>query len=232
MSWIHLFFTRPKCICKRIVFQHFSLENLSGQICKMLSNDLNVFPQIDESEEGEDLCEAPIIEPSDTHESSASSPATFAREPESRAEHHEEAQQRSPAPEEERPQPSSTASNAHVFMFDSESQEQNHSQTRGTPVETFSRVLEDKEHIKTLMRETKKDLVEVTKALLKASGDLTSARVYLLDGYEREIHGPLWNHLDDEILLLADPYELEQLQSKFGEEEVTRRRAFLTACKN
>ncbi|XP_067254619.1 telomeric repeat-binding factor 2-interacting protein 1 [Chanodichthys erythropterus] len=193
---------------------------------------------MDESEEGEDPCEAQIVEPSNTHESSAASPATFAREPESQAEpesqkRHEEAEQDSSAPEEERPEPSSTASNAHIFMFDSESREQNHSQARETPEETLSRVLVDvKEHVKTLMRETKKDLVEVTKALLKASGDLISARVYLLDGYEHEVHGPLWNHLDDEILLLADPYELEQLQSKFGEEEVTRRRAFLTAGKN
>ncbi|XP_067271012.1 telomeric repeat-binding factor 2-interacting protein 1 [Pseudorasbora parva] len=184
---------------------------------------------MDESEEVEDPCEAPIVEPSDAHESSAS-PATFARGRESQAEQHEEAQQDSPAPEEERPGPSSTASNGHIFMFDSESREQNHSQARGAPQETPSRLLVDvKKHIKTLMRETKKDLVEVTKALLKANGDLTSARVYLLDGYEHEIHGPLWNHLDDEVLLLADPYELEQLQSKFGAEEVTRRRAFLKA---
>ncbi|XP_077083114.1 telomeric repeat-binding factor 2-interacting protein 1 [Siphateles boraxobius] len=188
---------------------------------------------MDESEEGEDRSEAPIIEPSDAHESSASH-ATSAREPESPAEHHEEARQDSAAPEEEeRPEPSSTAFNAHAFMFDSESGEQNHSQARGTPEESLSRLLVDvKDQVKTLMRESKKDLVEVTKALLKASGDLARARVYLIDGYEQEIHGPLWNHLDDEVLLLADSYELEQLQSKFGEEEVSRRRAFLTAGKN
>lgn len=224
-----VFFTPPQYICKRIVFQRFSLENLSGQICI----DLNVFAQMDESEEGEDPCEAPIIEPSDAQESSAS-PAAFAREPESQAEHHEEARQDSAAPEEEeRPGPSSTAFNAHAFMFDSESREPNHSQARGTPEETLSRLLVDvREQVKTLMRESKKDLVEVTKALLKASGDLARARVYLIDGYEQEIHGPLWTHLDDEVLLLADSYELEQLQSKFGEEEVSRRRAFLTAGKN
>ncbi|KAK7137302.1 hypothetical protein R3I93_017400 [Phoxinus phoxinus] len=188
---------------------------------------------MDESEEGEDPCEAPIAEPSDAHESSAS-PATFAREPESQAEPHEEARQDSATPEEEeRPEPSSTAFNAHAFLFDSESREPNHSQARGTPEETLSRLLvEVKEQVKALMRESKKDLVEVTKALLKANGDLARARVYLIDGYEQEIHGPLWNHLDDEVLLLADSYELELLQSKFGEEEVSRRRAFLTADKN
>lgn len=187
----------------------------------------------EEGEEGEDVCEAPIIEPSDAHGGSAP-PATFAREPESQAEHHEEARQDSAAPEEEeRPEPSSTASNAHAFMFDSESREPNHSQARGTPEETLSRLLLDvKEQVKALMRDTEKGLVEVTKALLKASGDLARARVYLINGYEQEIHGPLWNHLDDEVLMLADSYELEQLQSKFGEEEVIRRRAFLTAGKH
>ncbi|XP_039513236.1 telomeric repeat-binding factor 2-interacting protein 1 [Pimephales promelas] len=184
---------------------------------------------MDESEEGEDPCEAPIVEPSDAHESSAT-PSMFAREPESQAEHHEEARQESAAPEEEeRPGPSSTAFTTHAIMLNSESREPNHSQAGGTPEETLTRL---KEQVKSLMRDSKKELVEVTKALLKASGDLARARVYLIDGYDQEIHGPLWNHLDDEVLLLADSYELEQLQLKFGEEEVSRRRAFLTAGKN
>ncbi|KAG1933679.1 telomeric repeat-binding factor 2-interacting protein 1-like [Pimephales promelas] len=184
---------------------------------------------MDESEEGEDPCEAPIVEPSDAHESSAT-PSMFAREPESQAEHHEEARQESAAPEEEeRPGPSSTAFTTHAIMLNSESREPNHSQAGGTPEETLTRL---KEQVKSLMRDSKKELVEVTKALLKASGDLARARVYLIDGYDQEIHGPLWNHLDDEVLLLADSYELEQLQLKFGVEEVSRRRAFLTAGKN
>ncbi|KAL0159572.1 hypothetical protein M9458_043297, partial [Cirrhinus mrigala] len=198
--------------------------------------DLNVFPQMDESEEGEDPFEAPITKPSDEQEGSASS-ATLTREPETQAELDKNAQQEapealcpSPSPEEERPGPSSTtvpASSSHVFILDSESQDKHDSQTRGTPEEPPSKDLV--EHVENLITKTKKDLVEVTKALWKASGDLARAQAYLLDGYDHEIHGPVWTHLDDEILLLADPYELEQLQSKYGKEEVTRRRDFLTA---
>ncbi|XP_016117060.1 telomeric repeat-binding factor 2-interacting protein 1-like isoform X1 [Sinocyclocheilus grahami] len=191
---------------------------------------------MDESEEGEDSFEAPIAKPSDAQESSAS-PATLTREPETQSELNQNGLQEapeavcpSPSPEEERPGHRSTAvpaSSSHVFILDSESQDKHDSQTRGTPEETPSKHLV--EHVENLMTKTKKDLVEVTKALWKASGDLARAQAYLQDGYDHEIHGPVWTHLDDEILLLADPYELEQLQSKYGEEEVTRRRDFLTA---
>uniref|UniRef100_A0A8C1ZE34 Telomeric repeat-binding factor 2-interacting protein 1 n=1 Tax=Cyprinus carpio TaxID=7962 RepID=A0A8C1ZE34_CYPCA len=179
---------------------------------------------MDESEEAE---EVPVMKPSDARESSASS-AALAGEPETQAEHlTAEALCRSAAPEEERPGPSSTAvpaSSSHVFILHSESQDRHHSQT---PEDTPSR--DSVEHVEDLMTKTKKDLVQVTKALWKASGDLARAQAYLLDGYDCEIHGPVWTHLDDEILLSADPRELEQLQSKYGEEEVTRRRDFLTA---
>ncbi|XP_016361953.1 telomeric repeat-binding factor 2-interacting protein 1-like [Sinocyclocheilus anshuiensis] len=190
------------------------------------------FEDSDVMDESEEVEEVPIMKPSDARERSASS-AALAGEPETQAEHLKAAQQeapgalcRSPAPEEERPGPSSTAvpaSSSHVFILDSESQDKHDSQTRGTPSNDLV------EHVEDLMTKTKKDLVEVTKALWKASGGLARAQAYLLDGYDREIHGPVWTHLDDEILLLADPYELEQLQSKYGEEEVTRRRDFLTA---
>ncbi len=190
---------------------------------------------MDESEEGEDPLEAPIAKPSDAQGSSASL-ATLSREPETRAELNQNGQQEAPealfpsaAPVEERPGPNSTAvpaSSSHVFILDSESQDKHDSQTTGTPKETPFKDLV--EHVENLMKKTKKDLVEVTKALWKASGDLANAQVYLLNGYDHEIHGPVWTHLDDEILLLADPYELEQLQSKYGHEEVTRRSYFLT----
>lgn len=180
---------------------------------------------MDESEECENPCEVPIAEPSDAQESSAT-PATLAREPESQAERHEETQPDSPVPEEERPGPSSTVVPPSLISSSST----NCSQIRETPEETLSRDLSEvKEQVINLMRESKKDLVEVTKALLKASGDFKRARVYLLNGYNHETHGPLWTRLDDETLLVADPYELEQLQSKFGEEEVTRRKSFLAA---
>ncbi len=191
---------------------------------------------MDESEEGEDPFEGPItLHPdilSGAQESSGSL-ATRTREPETQIELNQNGQQEmtevhcpSPSPEEERPGPV-PASSSHVFILDSESQDKHDSQMTGTPEESPSKHLV--EHVENLMKKTKKDLVEVTKALWKASGDLARAQAYLLDGYDCKIHGPVWTHLDDEILLLADPYELEQLQSKFGLEEVTRRRDFLVA---
>lgn len=195
-----------------------------------------VFLQMDdESEEEEGPSEASLKKPSDTHESSIAP----AREPESQAEDHSDAQQcpseaicngAPQIPDDERPAPSGTAptSKIHEFMLNSEAQEKDHSQS--TPAETLSSSLTDiKQHVMNLMRETKRDLVEVTKALLKANGDLAKAQVYLLEGYDYETHGPLWTSQDDAILLLADPYKLEHLQSKYGEEDVTRRRAFLKA---
>ncbi|XP_052445787.1 telomeric repeat-binding factor 2-interacting protein 1 isoform X3 [Carassius gibelio] len=191
---------------------------------------------IDESEEGEDPFEAPIAKPSDAQESSASS-ATLNREPETQAELNQNDLQEAvcpfPSPEEERPGPSSRAvpvSSSHVFILDSESQDKHESQTREPPEGAPSKDLV--EQVENLMTKTKKDLVEVTKALWKASGDLARAQVYLQDGYDQQVHGPVWTHLDDQILLVADPYELEQLQSKYGAEEVTRRREFLTAGVN
>ncbi|XP_052395077.1 telomeric repeat-binding factor 2-interacting protein 1 isoform X1 [Carassius gibelio] len=184
------------------------------------------FEDSDVMDESEEVEEVPIMKPSNTRERS-SSPA--AGEPETQAELLTAAR-RDAAPDEERPGPSSTAvpaSSSHVFLLDSESQDKQHSPT---PEEAPS--CDSVEHVENLMTKTKKDLLEVTKALWKASGDLARAQVYLLDGYERELHGPVWTLLDDDILLSADPDELEQLQSKYGEEEVTRRRDFLTAGTN
>ncbi|XP_051977290.1 telomeric repeat-binding factor 2-interacting protein 1-like [Xyrauchen texanus] len=195
----------------------------------------------DESEEGEGPSEAPLTKPSDPQESSAT-PDNFAREPESQAEHHEP-QKRSPEdfcngvtrmPADEGSGPSSTAvcitSSAHNFIFDSETQEDH---TQSSQEEALSRdLLEVKQHIMSLMGESKKDVIEVTKMLLKANGDLTKAKLYLLEGYNSEMHGPLWTRLDDEILLLGDPYELEQLQLKYGEEAVNSRKAFLKTVVN
>lgn len=194
----------------------------------------------DESEEDEGPSEAPLLKSADTHESSAA-PAVVAKEPENQAEDRNDVQQgastdlcngSTKSPEDERPGPSGTAvpvtSKAHEFIFESETQEEDLSQP--TPAETLSGGLLDiKQHVMNLMRETKKDLVEVTKALLMANGDLVKAQVYLVEGYDSETHGPLWTSQDDEILLQADPYELEQLQSKYGEEDVSMRRTFLKA---
>ncbi|KAA0712437.1 Telomeric repeat-binding factor 2-interacting protein 1 [Triplophysa tibetana] len=188
----------------------------------------------DESEEEEEgPSEASSKKPSDTHESHTA----LAREPESQTENDTDARQ-GPSeaicsgaphiPDDERPGPSGTALTSKIHVLNSELQEEDHSQP--TPAEMLpSSLTEIKQHVINLMTETKTDLVEVTKALLKANGDLAKAQVYLLEGYDCETHGPLWTPLDDEILLLADPFELVHLQSKYGEEDVTMRRAFLKA---
>ncbi|XP_051980423.1 telomeric repeat-binding factor 2-interacting protein 1 [Xyrauchen texanus] len=190
----------------------------------------------DESEEDEGPSEAPLIKSSDTQESLAT-PENLAREPESQADHHKA--QRSPdtlcngatlisADEGSSSTAVPITLSAHTFIFETQ---EDHSKT--IQEETFSRdLLEVKQHVMNMIGETKKDLVEVTKALLKSNGDFTKAQMYLIEGYDCEMHGPLWTRLDDELLLLADPNELKQLQSKYGEGEVIRRKAFLKTTVN
>uniref|UniRef100_A0A4W4FAF1 Telomeric repeat-binding factor 2-interacting protein 1 n=1 Tax=Electrophorus electricus TaxID=8005 RepID=A0A4W4FAF1_ELEEL len=75
----------------------------------------------------------------------------------------------------------------------------------------------------------KKDLVEVMKALLKASGDVSLALTYLLGGYDRNVHRPIWTRQDDEKLLSCDSSALPQLQEKYGAQGISKRQAFLKA---
>lgn len=88
-------------------------------------------------------------------------------------------------------------------------------------------LLETKRHVISLMQESGNNLVEVMKALLKASGDVTLANLYLVDGRDPNIHGPLWTKKDDELLLSADLHARKMLNEKFGAEQVSRRIAFL-----
>lgn len=127
--------------------------------------------------------------------------------------------------------PSSAAvpvtSNAHNFIFDQDSQEDLSQSSQRQPVpQDF---LQAKEHVVRLMQDCKKDLMEVMKALLKASGDVTLAQSYLLNGYKAEVHGPIWTRRDDEVLLTAGSSELDQLREKFGEDRVLKRAEFLKA---
>uniref|UniRef100_A0AAQ5Y7V3 Telomeric repeat-binding factor 2-interacting protein 1 n=1 Tax=Amphiprion ocellaris TaxID=80972 RepID=A0AAQ5Y7V3_AMPOC len=69
------------------------------------------------------------------------------------------------------------------------------------------------------------DLVSVTKALLKTSGDFTAALDLLLN--PSSISGPFWNRCDDNLLLSVDPVVRQQLQEKYGEESVAKRIVFL-----
>uniref|UniRef100_W5K9C2 Telomeric repeat-binding factor 2-interacting protein 1 n=1 Tax=Astyanax mexicanus TaxID=7994 RepID=W5K9C2_ASTMX len=104
-------------------------------------------------------------------------------------------------------------------------EEEKHSQRQPVPQD----FLQAKEHVVKLMQDCKKDLMEVMKALLKASGDVTLARWYLLNGYKAEVHGPIWTRHDDEVLLSAGSSELDQLREKFGEDRVLKRAEFLKA---
>ncbi|XP_072522161.1 telomeric repeat-binding factor 2-interacting protein 1 [Salminus brasiliensis] len=129
------------------------------------------------------------------------------------------------------PGPSSAAapvtSNAHMFIFDQESQED---QSQCSQKEALSQDSEEeKQHIVKLVTDSKKDLVEVMKALLKASGDVTLARSFLLEGYNAEVHGPIWTRRDDEILLSAGSSDLERLREKYGADRVLKRADFLKA---
>uniref|UniRef100_A0AAQ6A7V9 Telomeric repeat-binding factor 2-interacting protein 1 n=1 Tax=Amphiprion ocellaris TaxID=80972 RepID=A0AAQ6A7V9_AMPOC len=132
--------------------------------------------------------------------------------------------------------------NAHLFIFDSESQEEDsQSIVGGRPATasnpeplvnkdaafslTQTQLEEDKQRIRELMNQTGQDLVSVTKALLKTSGDFTAALDLLLN--PSSISGPFWNRCDDNLLLSVDPVVRQQLQEKYGEESVAKRIVFL-----
>lgn len=68
------------------------------------------------------------------------------------------------------------------------------------------------------------DLVSVTKALLKTSGDFSEARLLLLDSLSS---GQLWHCCDDDLLMSGDAAVQEQLQEKYGEERMAKRIVFL-----
>ncbi|XP_067443038.1 telomeric repeat-binding factor 2-interacting protein 1 isoform X2 [Thunnus thynnus] len=131
-------------------------------------------------------------------------------------------------------------SKAHLFIFDNESQEEDsqsvlsHS-TAAKPQPTVNneaalsltqvQLEEDKQRIRELISQTKQDLVCVTKALLRTSGDSSAALDLLLNPSSSS--GPFWNRCDDGLLLSADPAAHRQLQEKYGEEGVAKRIVFL-----
>ncbi|XP_066528277.1 telomeric repeat-binding factor 2-interacting protein 1 isoform X2 [Hoplias malabaricus] len=116
-------------------------------------------------------------------------------------------------------------SNAHMFIFDQESQEDlTQSQNQ---FDSQSGVEEMKQQVLKLMQECKKDLVEVMKALLKASGDVTLAKSYLQKGFDSNVHGPAWTRHDDDLLLSSDTSQLQELNEKYGADRVLKRAAFL-----
>ncbi|XP_031710131.1 telomeric repeat-binding factor 2-interacting protein 1 isoform X2 [Anarrhichthys ocellatus] len=137
--------------------------------------------------------------------------------------------------------PEPAASTVHLFIFDHESQEDSESIIGDNPAApskpqptvnkgaalslTQVQLEEDKQRIKELMNQTNQDLVSVTKALLKTSGDFSAALHRLLN--PSSISGPVWNRCDDGLLLSADPMVRQQLQEKYSEEDVAKRIVFL-----
>lgn len=133
-------------------------------------------------------------------------------------------------------------SKAHLFIFESESQEveedsqslvagpstsaagQTNEKTT-TPSLTQDQLEEDVQVLKALMKETKQDLISVTKAILKASGDLILARELLLN--LSSFSGLTWTRTEDQNLSSTDPSVREELLSKYGEEGVAKRLMFL-----
>ncbi|XP_026163546.2 telomeric repeat-binding factor 2-interacting protein 1 [Mastacembelus armatus] len=134
------------------------------------------------------------------------------------------------------------ASRAHMFIFNSESQEKDSESPvrdstagRSQPAVnedaafslTKTQLEEDKQRISELMNQTNKDLISVTKALLKTSGDFCAAQKLLLN--PSSISGPFWKRSDDDLLLSADPAIRQQLQDKYGEVGFAKRILFLEA---
>ena len=69
------------------------------------------------------------------------------------------------------------------------------------------------------------DLVSVTRALLKTSGDYRAALALLLT--PDSARGPFWSQCDDRLLLTSDPEARQQLQKRYGEQGVAKRLVFL-----
>ncbi|XP_012686177.2 telomeric repeat-binding factor 2-interacting protein 1 [Clupea harengus] len=116
---------------------------------------------------------------------------------------------------------------SHLFLFEGESQEDDFSQASqeegcaSHPVD-----LEGERLVLGLMKDCSKNLLEVTKALLKTSGDVALAQQHLLQG---TLPTPLWSQKEDQRLLSADPIYKCRLQEKYGKEGVSARVSFLQA---
>ncbi|CAJ1050494.1 telomeric repeat-binding factor 2-interacting protein 1 isoform X1 [Xyrichtys novacula] len=139
------------------------------------------------------------------------------------------------------PRAVSATNNLHLFIF-CDSQEEDSQSAVGEDAEvppkpketgnkdapyslTQAQLEEDKQRITELMKQTNQDLFNVTKALLRTSGDFPAALELLLN--PGSISGPFWDSHDDNLLLSADPEVRQQLQEKYGEEALLKRVVFL-----
>lgn len=67
----------------------------------------------------------------------------------------------------------------------------------------------------------------MTRALLRTSGDFSAALNLILN--PSSVSAPRWSRHDDSLLLSADPGVRQQLQEKYGEQNVAKRIVFLEA---
>ncbi|KAK0147210.1 Telomeric repeat-binding factor 2-interacting protein 1 [Merluccius polli] len=135
-----------------------------------------------------------------------------------------------------------SAPKPHLFIFDSESQEEGCqpmdcddaavpagpapiSETAEVVSLNQAQLKEDMRRIRELMKQTNQDLVSVTKALLKTSGDFSAALALLVN--PTSARGPFWSRRDDRLLLTSDPKAHRQLQKRYGEQGVAKRLVFL-----
>ncbi|KAK7915700.1 hypothetical protein WMY93_011461 [Mugilogobius chulae] len=142
------------------------------------------------------------------------------------------------------PHISETTSKAHLFIFENESQELEEeeeetqcleapgtsatdqtNQPRNSPSLTQDQLEEDVKLLKDCMQQTNQDLVSVTKALLKASGDVALALEILQE--PSSFSGPVWTQTDDQRLCSSDSQMRQDLLTKYGEEGVAKRLMFL-----
>ncbi|XP_035242946.1 telomeric repeat-binding factor 2-interacting protein 1 [Anguilla anguilla] len=113
-------------------------------------------------------------------------------------------------------------SKVHRFLFDRESQEEEPPQPACDPPFTQAQLEEARQQLRYLMKESGQGLDNVTKALLKNSGDVEAALQYLRHGPQ----GYLWDPRDDGLLRSGGP-SLHILEQKYGKVAVARRIAFL-----
>ncbi|GAA6231992.1 telomeric repeat-binding factor 2-interacting protein 1 [Lates japonicus] len=132
------------------------------------------------------------------------------------------------------------ACRAHLFIFESQEEDSQSVVGDGAAAKSNPQPLvnedaaesvtqvqleEDMQRLRELMNQTNQDLVNVTKALLKTSGNFSAARDLLMN--PSSFSGPFWTRCEDDLLLSADPDVHQQLQEKYGEEEVAKRIVFL-----
>ncbi|XP_018581002.1 telomeric repeat-binding factor 2-interacting protein 1 [Scleropages formosus] len=115
-----------------------------------------------------------------------------------------------------------SASSSDMCPFERESEED---ELNGSVPFSRDQLEEAKQDLRNLMNESKQDLVTVTKALLKNSGDMHSSLQYLLACEGTGSCRPFWNRRDDELLLSTDPLK-HKLHEKYGNEAVEKRMSF------